>query len=410
MKHLACIFVERGWVELDKESAFRYLTHQETIDFIESRAYLDKCNSYWPLFKTTNRQPTYVSDIKITKAIEVDKINLVTRYTEWAPRQVIEALQFLCEVQKYCMSHGYYLQTHIWNIVLRRGKPFLIDLGDFFKFKGDEATILGSITDSFIKSKSNHSPVLFSKWIPEYNNFLISIENIVNNKQKNILEKLDAISSELSLIKPTSSGAWSNYAKEEKDIWLETSDIPTLHNNKSLHLCNYIKEHKPRTVFDVGCNTGIYSFYASSLGAECIGIDTDLRSLEVANKIAATRNLNCSFVAYDIMKEPVAYGRNGAYESPSKRFRSEMVIASAIYHHLYRQGHSSESIINELIKYSSKYICLEFIPHHDEHISVKEDQWDTMGNVLQIFKKNNFNTTTLPSFPNPRMWIMAEKI
>ena len=407
MKHPACIFIERGWVELDEKSAFRYFTHQETIDFIESRAYLDKCNSYWPSFESTDRDPTYTSVVKINKCIKLDKIDLITRYTEWAPRQIIEALQFLCEVQKYCISHGYYIQTHIWNVVLKKGKPFLIDLGDFFKIKGGESDILGSITDSFLINETSHSPVLFSKWIPDYNNFLISIRNIIENKQKNILEKLDCISRELSLINPTKNGTWSGYANSS---WTKTSDIPTLHNDKSLHLCNYIKEHKPSTVLDVGCNTGIYSLYASSIGAECIGIDTDLKSVEEANEIASIKNLNCSFVAYDIMNEPPAYGLNGAYESPSKRFYSEMVVASAIYHHLYRQGHSSESIINELIKYSSNHICLEFIPHNDKHIRLKEDQWGTISNILQIFKKNNFKTITSPSFPKPRVWIMARKI
>ena len=166
----------------------------------------------------------------------------------------------------------------------------------------------------------------------------------------------------------------------------------------------------PKTVFDIGCNTGLYSIYSSSLGAECVGMDSDIASVEVANNLSKERGHNCSFICYDFMSPPPAYGLLGAYQHVHERLVSEMVIAPAVFHHLFRQGHSAEAIISELCRYSTKYVCMEFIPHNDIHISCKEEHWASLKDIISYFDAAGYKSQVLKSYPSPRTWIMAEKI
>ena len=177
MKHPACIYTERGWVELEADSAYRYITNKETDTFLTSRGYRDKEGIYWPALKVTHRPPKFCDNsvsVEVVSSYEIEKFNLVSRYTEFVPSQILEALKFLCEIQKYCLENGYFLETHIWNVILSHGRPLLIDIGDFFKYKGspsDNHRIMQSIVGSFREKEDNHSPVHFSKFIVDYQNF-----------------------------------------------------------------------------------------------------------------------------------------------------------------------------------------------------------------------------------------------
>ena len=413
MKHPACIFIDRGWVELEGSTAYRYIANKDTSDFLDSQAYKSKEGVYWPALKKTSRTPKFNEPdrpIQFVSSYEMKRFNLVSRYTEYAPVQVIEALKFLCEIQKYCLENGHFLETHMWNVILSHGRPLLIDIGDFFKYKktsSDDHKVIQSLISSFRESEDNHSPIHFSKFIANYRSFIEDINKALHQENTSIIDKVDAVLNLISQAEPTTkNGYWTDYAKEE---WTETKQIPMLYNNKSHSLCEYIKEKKPKTVFDVGCNNGIYSLYAASLGAECMGVDTDATSVQQANRLASSKNLNASFVCYDIMKDQPAYSLNGVYQKPTERFISEMVIAPAVYHHLFRQGHSSKSIVTELVKYSSKYLCLEFIPHNDTYIDTSLTSWDMLDNVLHHLKESGFETVIRNSHPYPRVWIMAEK-
>ena len=73
---------------------------------------------------------------------------------------------------------------------------------------------------------------------------------------------------------PPRSSAWSEYA--------ETAEHYTGpdHVEKQKFVAETLNQCEPRSVLDVGCNSGVYSRIAAATGADVVSIDTDMRVLE----------------------------------------------------------------------------------------------------------------------------------
>ena len=141
---------------------------------------------------------------------------------------------------------------------------------------------------------------------------------------------------------------WNSYHKNALDIESVLSE-PTK-GNKGSSLCKFIKQVSPKTMTDLGCNNGVYSFYAALQGCTCIGIDNCQSLIAKANQFSFKNNLSCSFATLNLLKDPVAWGLGGAYLSSRERFKSELVIAPAIIHHLFRQCSNIEKVITERLR------------------------------------------------------------
>jgi|15BtaG_2_1085339.scaffolds.fasta_scaffold00824_7 SAM-dependent methyltransferase len=409
MKHPACIAVERGWVEIEEEEVYRYITGEVSKTFIDSQAYADKVDEFWLSATPSSRLPQYdydKSEIEIKSIYKVEKINHVTHYPEWAPQQVIAALKLLCEIQIYCMQKDVFVETHLWNFALRRGRPILIDLGDFQTTNVHPDIPLQSILGSFREELDNHCPVHMSNFIQNYTSIKNNLIAIQKNNNFSLIEKFSLFREQLNSAKSTTSAdKWSDY---DKGSWNNIEEIPFAFKDKSRVLCEYIDNKKPSTVLDIGCNTGVYSLYASFKGAECMGIDTDSQSIEKANTSARNRGLNCAFIPFDIMKPSTSWGLGGVYGSLTMRLKSELVIAPAIFHHLLMQNYNPNLIIDTLASFSKKYMCLEYIPH-DKEFACRENIWPTEKDVTHRLDCLGFKTVSTNSFPSDRKWILAER-
>jgi SAM-dependent methyltransferase len=409
MKHPACLAINRGWVEITDDSAYRYITDPFAKEFLDSNSYSEKINEFWIAVSASDREPTYDYDkskISICASYEVEKIEHVTHYPEWAPAQVIQALKLLCDIQIYCLHRGIFVETHLWNFVLRQGVPILIDLGDFRRTSNNALVSLQSIMGSFRERLDNHCPVHMNTFIQNYSYVKENLFKIYNNNNLSLIDKFSLFKEQFEKAESTArAGKWSNY---DKGAWKNIDDIPASVKDKSKILCEYISNKLPRTVLDVGCNTGMYSLYASSYGSACVGIDTDRISIAAANVSARDRNLNCIFVVSDIMNPPPAWGVKGVYGSIEDRFKSEMVIAPAIFHHLLMQNHDTNLIIDKLALYSKKYLCLEYIPY-EYSFSCSPLGWPSEELVMNRLRYLGFRVLLTDSSPTPRKWFLAER-
>jgi SAM-dependent methyltransferase len=429
-KHPACLATNRGWVEITDDSAYRYITDPFVKEFLNSNSYSEKINEFWIAASISDREPVHDYDkskISICASYEVEKIEHITYYPEWAPAQVIQALKLLCDIQVYCLHRGIFVETHLWNFVLRKGVPILIDLGDFCPvpqvgtsliIQGEKFTTISpelpvgrdlitmSILGSFRNKLDNHCPIHMSTFIQNYSDTKENLRKIYNNNNLSLIDKFSLFKEQFEKVENTTRvGTWSDY---DKGAWEDISDIPSAVNSKSRVLCEYISDKLPKTILDMGCNTGMYSLYASSHGSTCVGIDTDRTSVTTANASAKDRDLNCIFAVSDIMNPFPRWGIKGVYGSIEDRFKSEMVIAPAIFHHLLMQGHDSNLIIDRLASYSKKYLCLEYIPYENSFSRVP---WTWPSEELVVSRLNHlgFAVSLLSSSPVPRKWLLAQK-
>ena len=408
-KHPACILVENGWVEVDGGRVYRYFTTPDSKEFVLSDAYAKQIGVLWPKFSISNRVPEFQSSHVPILGIEVEKVEHVSYYPEWAPKQVLDGLILLCDVEIACLEHGFFTQSHLWNVLLHKGKPIFIDLGDFIRYENSnrgDYTILGTVLGHFRKTRTPHNPMNICENFAEKVNAQQLVDS-VNQLNAPLIEKFKYLKSFLENLSPsTEAGYWSNYNKA------------TLHSNESIakssglkskNLCDFIEKNRPTTLTDLGCNNGIYSIFSSRLGIPAVGIDLDSSSIELANEYCANQNLHAIFSTFDILQENIAYGVDGVFGSSVQRLNSEMVIAPALIHHIFRQNNSIKDTLEIICSYGQNYVAIEYIGHNDKHINVSADTWFAMEDIVHFLLNHDFTVSVEESNLPTRNWIFGVK-
>lgn len=406
IKHSACIAVQHGWVDIDNKNfkAINCVTNKLHNEILNSNFYKDKENIFWPKIKKLDN---YKSNFNNALAYyETEYIYNILRYPEFTPLQFKEALIFLCDVCEYCKNAGYFLRTHLWNVTFVRGSPYLIDIRDFEILGNQNWTVI--FKGHFRKKIDNHCPIHANKFINNYEYIYNKLEMCSNN-----LQRIKEIINEIIPI-DTNNGVWSSYHKERcKFLHISTEFNNELYNQiknfkggindktKSVNLFTLIEKIKPKNIIEVGCNNGLYTFGASKYGPT-IGIDYDINAINEANNLNKKFRANCTFLHCNLLNGPqlnLSFGENRAYGSIIERFKSEMLIAPAIIHHLFNQCNSTDKIIEIFNKIAEKYMLIEQIS-------------DTVNekNLLLSLKNNNWKVIKeQPSCPYPRKWILCEK-
>ena len=130
-KHKAFSLNNNGWCEIDhdKFKAVICVNNKLHIDIYNSDFYKNKSNEYWPEVQRIN----YISltEDSYLECFKTLYFHNILRFPEFTPRQLKEALIFLCNVLEYCMENNYFLPTHLWNLTFYRCKPILIGIRDF---------------------------------------------------------------------------------------------------------------------------------------------------------------------------------------------------------------------------------------------------------------------------------------
>jgi len=395
-KHNACIATHLGWVEMNGEEAYRFVFDKSVDDILSSDFYKSKENEYWIKINKSDKTTTTPHKEKLVSAYKLDYITHVVRYPEFTPKQFIDSLKLICDISIYCLKNNIWCQTHIWNIIFKNGKPLLIDIGDFKKKTPTENDALSVIYSSFRKEVDEHCVVSPSKWIKNLD-LILNNFNDIKNQQLNLIQKFESIkvvldSAVLDNKDYTNSIDWNTYIKgfiySKKDL----SHIRLKFGEKSKTIYDKIIEIKPKTMIDIGCNLGLYSFVAENIGTKTVGVDVCPLIIDRANEIVKNNNLNCLFVSYDIMMYNESYGKNGSYDSPENRYRSDMLIAPAVIHHLFNQGYKIDEIINKFSNYAEKYMLIEWIPGYRT----------TLDSVIKSINKYGWDVEVFDSQPKER--------
>ncbi len=408
IKHSACLTPDLGWVDIDRSNfkAINCVTKKIVSDILNSKFYKDKENIFWPKITRIDNYKSNYGDALVY--YETEYIHNILRYPEFTPSQFKEALLFLCDVCEYCNKAGIFLRTHLWNITFVRGHPYLIDIRDFgilYQLNNWVEIFKGH----FRNNLDNHCPVYASKFISNYEYIHNKLMNCPND-----LRKIKEIILEVKIIQ-TNNGIWSNYHGERSDFIKKhkgelneelCKQIKCFkggcgEDTKSVNLFKSIENIKPKNIIEVGCNNGLYCFACSSY-CNTIGIDYDINAINEANNLNKKLKAKCSFLHYNLLDEKAlakTYGLNGAYGTVIERFKSEMLVAPAVIHHLFIQCKSTDKIIEIFNKFAEKYMLIEQIPG-----TVPEN------NLILSLKKYNWEIVEqMPSCPNPRKWVLCIK-
>jgi predicted RNA methylase len=130
-----------------------------------------------------------------------------------------------------------------------------------------------------------------------------------------------------------------------------------------------LKEFAPRTVLDVGCNTGYFSRIAAQSGAAVMAIDFDPTAVGRVWRMATEEKLNVLPLVQDISRPSPGVGwRNSECAPFLARVKGKMdaVIMLAVIHHLLvTERIPLDEILNLIAETTNDVLVLEFVPTDD---------------------------------------------
>ena len=158
------------------------------------------------------------------------------------------------------------------------------------------------------------------------------------------------------------SGAWHDYTATC------TYDDEAEASKKKL-IAAFLGEVKPRTVLDVGCNSGDYSYLAAEHGASVIAADADHDSVELLHHRLREKPAKITALVVNAANPSPAIGyMNTERASFLDRFAGapDCVFALALIHHLLVSANLSLAHIRDLFAtLTARWLVLEFVPTGD---------------------------------------------
>jgi len=229
--------------------------------------------------------------------------------------------------------------------------------------------------------------------------------------------------------------AYSTYYEEKNEAF---STDPTAEWTAKQHsVRNTLTERRPRTLLDLGSNTGWFSILAARLGASVVAVDLDEASIDrlyvTARRerlpiLPLVTNLTAPLAdrhAVEFPDEPSRSRIGGdapLYPAPNARLQCEMVLALALVHHLaLGQGLSFERIARILSGLAKKCVCVEFVAIDDPMItsdrpffpaynsSPESFRWYSLDNFIAALRRYFPMVEIRPSNPGTRTIVVLEK-
>lgn len=229
--------------------------------------------------------------------------------------------------------------------------------------------------------------------------------------------------------------AYSSYYEDKNEAFAATPSDDWTNKQRGVH--ETLTRFKPRTVLDLGSNTGWFSMLAAKLGSSVVAVDLDEASIDRLFGDARQERLDIlPLVANLTAPLPPLYP--GVYEdepslsligdgaplvaSPDVRLQCEMVLALAIVHHLaLGQALSFEAIAATLRRLATKYLCVEFVDMDDQMITSDPGffpAWNAARGSFGWYTRENFiaalgshfgRVEGIPSHPETRSLLICTK-
>jgi ribosomal protein L11 methylase PrmA len=168
---------------------------------------------------------------------------------------------------------------------------------------------------------------------------------------------------------------WSSYESEH-------SYLPEEEKRKQAFVTDVIAQGKPNVVWDLGCNTGLYSETALRAGTQSVvGFDSDHGALSLAVRRAVNGGLKFLPLQMDAANPSPSQGWQQAERAGlASRNRPDAVLALALEHHLAIGRNVPLPMLLDWMTGLADSGVVEFVPKSDPQVqrmlSTREDIFD----------------------------------
>lgn len=359
------------------------------------------------------------------KTILPEQIDFISYPYEWCFHQLKDAALTTLEIQKISLKFGMSLKdASAYNIQFHNGRPIFIDTLSFEKFQEGRPwvayrqfcqhffgplalmnfkdTRLGLLSRTFIDGVPLD---LASALLPWYTYlklpFLLHI-HIHARSQKHYQDKktpktsgnvstkgltgiFDSLESAIGRMQCKMDGTeWGDYYKNTN-----YKDSAMAHKEELVSEFLKTIAPKPKRIWDIGANEGIFSRIAAGLGAKVVSADVDEMALQ-KNTITdiKLKETNILPLKIDLANPSPALGW-GHKERMSfmERGPADAVLALALLHHLAITNNLPLEQVASFFQSLTHWLIIEFVPKNDSQVqrllSSRED-------IFTEYSQHNF--------------------
>lgn len=402
-----------GVVFFGTDTVYRAIdaAHQNQVSTLVSSGLLDELTHNGLFPKTT------ISRVPITGyplVLAHEKIGRTIYPCEWSPEMLRSAARCVLEVNAIAGRYGYQLKdAHPYNVMFRYNSAMYVDLGSFIRLdagahwsaydefvncyvrtmmlvqkglvsvykhafllngRGYDRTDLFAMTSMLPKLIGLHRAMTVQRLLSIYHRGPSVGPEIINRRFKNrylrslatfvlhsrLLPRRDqsvaALLESVNRIDLSGSSQWGNYYNPSNVI----GKSGKFHMTKRFDwVLGKVNDLGATSVTDIASNRGLLSRELLRLPnvREVICIDYDEKAIDALHREAKTQHIYPA--CFDFMRNIAKDNSN----SDSHRFRSDMVLALALTHHLVlTQGFRLDSVFRALATYTTHFLMVEFMP------------------------------------------------
>jgi len=163
---------------------------------------------------------------------------------------------------------------------------------------------------------------------------------------------------------------WKPQDTEWTDYYNDTNYSQKALEQKKQMVDKFLEEIRPKTVWDLGANTGLFSRIASNKGIQTISFDIDPSAVE-KNYLESVKNdeVNILPLLLDLSNPSSSLGwANEERMSIFERDNPDTILALALIHHLAITNNLPFEKIAELFSKICNSLIIEFVPKNDSQV------------------------------------------
>lgn len=340
------------------------------------------------------------------KVIKPEEIPFISYPFEWCFSQLKEAALVTLNIQERALQYGMSLKdASAYNIQFTRGKATLIDTLSFeFYREGQPWVAYKQFCQHFLAPLAlmAKKDVELGKMLRLYidgiplglTSELLPISTRLNpglmmhihlharaqekyagqsdehSRIKNELDKQSFLGLLESLKKTVQKLDWEPSGTHWGNYYEDTNYSDAAFKHKKHIITQWVKEVKPKQVWDLGANNGVFSRLASEEEVMTISFDIDPAAVEQNQRLVkSSKETNILPLLMDLTNPSPAIGwRNWERESFIDRSPAEMVFALALMHHLAISNNVPFPILAAFFSDIGNWLIIEFIPKSDSQV------------------------------------------
>ena len=345
-----------------------------------------------------------VVDVNAYVVIKPEQIDFISYPYEWSFSQLKDAALLTLEIQKRALKHGMSLKDcSAYNVQFLNGRPVFIDTLSFEKaILGKPWVAYKQFCQHFLAPLAlmSHTDIrlnqllrvyidgipldLASSLLPVSTYFRLGLflnihvhgksQKYFSGKITNVKKhKISALSSR-GLIDNLESIVtklrWAPKGTEWAEYYNSTNYSEDAFRDKICIVDEFLDVVHPKSVWDLGANTGVFSRISSKKQISTISFDYDPASVEKNYlKIKKHKEEMLLPLLLDVTNPSSGIGwRNIERSSLMARGPADVALALALIHHLAISNNVPLESVAEFFKDICKFLIIEFVPKNDSRV------------------------------------------